>query len=298
MSKNASGAVRRASRALVQAGRVLTGKQMAGRNLTIFPDDVFLTSYPRSGNTWTRFLIGNLIHQDDPITFANVESRIPEIYFNSDHSLRKLPRPRILKSHECFQPQYPRIIYIIRDPRDVAVSFYHHNVKAGNIPDHYPMEAFIPRFIAAEFDSKWGSWSDNVFSWLSLREHHPGFILLRYEIMKENPFPELMRLASFLEKCSFPKIDTSPDKLQHALELSSPERMRALEKQQSAHWVLTKNTRADKPFVRSAKAGGWRSTLSPKSIADIESAWGPLMKKLGYELVSDSRTQAVRSSRD
>jgi len=108
----------------------------------------------------------------------------------------------------------------------------------------------------------------------------------------------LMRLGSFLEKCSFPKIDTSPDKLQHALELSSPERMRALEKQQSANWVLTKNTRADKPFVRSAKAGGWRSTLSPKSIADIESAWGPLMEKLGYELVSHSKTQAVRSSHD
>jgi estrone sulfotransferase len=284
MKRKPDGKMHRAGRALVQAGRVLTGKQMAGRNLTVFPDDVFLTSYPRSGNTWTRFLIGNLIYQDEPVTFANIESRLPEIYFNSDHYLRSLPRPRILKSHECFQPQYPRVIYIVRDPRDVAVSFYHHNVKAGNIADDYPMEAFIPRFIAAEFDAKWGSWSDNVLSWLALRENHPGFILLRYETMKANPIQELQRVCAFLERCAFRKIDSSPEKLQRAVDLSTPERMRDLEKAQSANWVLTKNTRSDKPFVRSAKAGGWKSTLSAESVASIEAAWGSLMKRLGYEL--------------
>src|SRR6202162_6740160 len=92
----------RALRVLSTAGRVLTSKQLAGRNVTVFDDDVFVTSYPRSGNTWTRFLIGNLIYQDDPITFRNIESRIPEIYFNPDHVMRRLPRPRILKSHDSF----------------------------------------------------------------------------------------------------------------------------------------------------------------------------------------------------
>src|SRR5580693_10555254 len=144
----------------------------AGRNVTVLPGDVFIVSYPRSGNTWTRFLIGNLIYQDEPVTFANVESRIPEIYFNSDHRLRRLPRPRILKSHESFQPQYPRVIYIVRDPRDVAVSFYHHNVKARNISDDYPIASFVPRFIAGEFDRKFGSWRDNVLSWTVLRKDH------------------------------------------------------------------------------------------------------------------------------
>src|SRR5216117_3316416 len=110
--------------------RILMGQVPAGRRLTVFPDDVFIVSYPRSGNTWTRFLIGNLLYQDDPVTFSNIERRIPEIYFNPDHVMRRLSRPRILKSHECFQPRYKRIIYIVRDPRDVCVSNYHHNVKA------------------------------------------------------------------------------------------------------------------------------------------------------------------------
>jgi hypothetical protein len=274
---------------------------MAGRGVTVFPDDVFLVSYPRSGNTWTRFLIGNLIYQDDAVTFANIESRIPEIYFNPDRKLRHLSRPRILKSHESFQPHYRRTIYIVRDPRDVAVSFYHHNVKAGNLPDGYPMDDFIPRFIRAEFDTIRGSWADNVKSWVSLRQDDVGFLLLRYEHLKANPIAELERVAAFLHQCSFHGIDSRPEKLARAVELSSPERMRELERLQSRQWILTKRTRQDKPFIRTATAGGWRSILSHDSIAQIEEAWGDLMKDLGYELGASARgtehPQAIPSGR-
>ena len=278
----------RVARVLTHAGRVLTGRQLAGRNLTVFPDDVFVVSYPRSGNTWTRFLISNLIYQDEPTTFVNIESRIPEIYFNADHKMRSLERPRILKSHECFQPHYKRVIYIVRDPRDVAVSFYHHNVKAGNIPEDYPMDDFIPRFIDAEFDSRWGCWHDSVVSWLTLRQGLPTFLMLRYEDMKADPQGQLSRVAEFLRNCAFRQIDASPEKLQRAVDLSTPERMRALEKEQGDKWVLTEKTRLDKPFVRSAKSGGWKSILSGKAVAMIESAWGATMTELGYELVAST----------
>ena len=279
--------------ALAQAGRVLTGRQIAGRGLTVFPDDVFLVSYPRSGNTWTRFLLGNLIDPNHPVTFSNIESRIPEIYFNRDRFLRKLPRPRMLKSHESFQPHYPRVIYIVRDPRDVAVSFYHHNVKARNIPDDYPMSSFVPRFIAGEFDAKFGSWRDNVLSWTVLRQGDPAFLLLRYEDMKIDPACALAKVVAFLRYCSFPGISSGADDLQRAIERSSPEQMRALEKQEAGRWVLTKGTRSDKLFVRSAISGGWRSQLDRESVARIESAWGGLMQSLGYELYSAPTATSV-----
>lgn len=287
-------------RSVSKLARVVTGRQMAGRGVTVFPDDVFVVSYPRSGNTWTRFLIGNLIYQDDPVTFANIESRIPEIYFNADWRLRQLKRPRILKSHESFQPHYPAVIYIVRDPRDVAVSYYHHNVKAGNVADNYAIEDFIPRFMAAEFDPKLGSWFDNVLSWLRLRQGSERFLLLRYEEMKQNPAAELQRIAQFLERHHFSRVDTSSDKLARAVELSSPQRMRELEKTQAKDWVLTRKMRQDKPFVRTATAGGWKATLSERSVALLEATWGELMKELGYPLAAaeKSGTQAAAGTPD
>ncbi|MGH9453777.1 MAG: hypothetical protein ACRD2O_07390, partial [Terriglobia bacterium] len=56
------------------------GKDIAGRMLNILPDDIFLVSFPKSGNTWTRFLIGNLVHPEELITFANVSRIVPDIY--------------------------------------------------------------------------------------------------------------------------------------------------------------------------------------------------------------------------
>src|ERR1700735_4795482 len=250
--------LQRLGAALAQAGRVLTGRQIAGRGLTVFPD---------------------------------------EIYFNRDRFLRQLQRPRMLKSHESFQPEYPRVIYIVRDPRDVAVSFYHHNVKARNISDDYPIASFVPRFIAGEFDRKFGSWRDNVLSWTVLRKGDPGFLLLRYEDMKRDPVVSLTGVVDFLERCSFRKIDSSAAALERAIELSSAERMRTLEKQDAGRWVLTKGTRSDKPFVRSATAGGWKSQLDGESVAAIESAWGELMQTLGYELASTAAAADKLSQR-
>src|ERR1700684_273279 len=122
--------------------RVVTKRQPAARGLTVYPDDAFLVSFPRSGNTWTRFLVCNLINPDDPVNFAQLESRIPEIYDVTDRSLRAFPRPRVIKSHECFDPRYKKIIYIVRDPRDVAVSLYHFLRKIRSIDDTFPLATY------------------------------------------------------------------------------------------------------------------------------------------------------------
>src|ERR687888_658228 len=107
---------------LVFGVKILLGKDRAGRHFTVFNDDVFLTSFPKSGNTWTRFLVANLIHPHEPVTFLNIEHIIPEPELQSRRFLSKCPRPRVLKSHSPFDPQYKRVVHIVRDPRDVALS--------------------------------------------------------------------------------------------------------------------------------------------------------------------------------
>ena len=248
------------------------------RDITIFPDDVFLTSYPRSGNTWTRFLVGNLVHQEEAISFLNVERLVPDMYKHSDRTLRHLPRPRIMKSHECFDPRYKRIIYVVRDPRDVAVSNYHWEMKQRSMKDSYPIEKFVPRWMEPIYWARLGSWGEHVTSWLSTRQGKEGFLLLRYEDMLADPAREMGKVARLLG------IDPTPERLARAAELSSADRMRRLEKDQGDKWVQTRNTRQDKQFVRKASSGDWRKMLPAESVERIETAWGDVMKALGYEL--------------
>ena len=76
-------------KSLAAYARVVTKRQAAARGLTVYPDDTFLVSFPRSGNTWVRFLVCNLINPDDAVDFARLESRIPEIYDLTDRALRE-----------------------------------------------------------------------------------------------------------------------------------------------------------------------------------------------------------------
>ena len=289
-----SGQLNRILRGIREASRSALGKKTAGRNLTVFPDDVFIVSYPRSGNTWTRFLIGNLLSPQERVTFANVETMVPEIYLFPDRVLQQLPRPRLLKSHECFDPRYRSIIYIVRDPRDVAVSYYHYAIKRGWIEDKYPIDQFVRRLLTAEFDvrARWAAaWDDHVLSWISTRRGKPGFLLLRYEDMLQNPEQALSEIVQLLN------LNASKDRLSRAVELSSADHMRDLELSEGKNWLLTKNTRQDKPFVRTAKTGGWRAELPKQSVADIEAAWGEVMESVGYKLTSGASPMAAVNQR-
>lgn len=274
----------------VEVAAVVLRKTTAEHKVQVFDNDVFLVSYPRSGNTWARFLIGNLINPDDPVTFENLEFRVPSIYTFPNRVLRRLPR--ILKSHDVYDPRYPRVIYIVRDPRDVGVSFYHYNLKVRRITDQVTMDEFIDRFVAAKIWPSvdlYGTWQDHVLSWTKMLGGSDRFCLLRYEDMLRDPVAELKKMGPLLN------ISPSPERLARAVELSSADRMRALEKTQTG-WVSTKGTRKDKPFVRAAKSDNWQSALSENSVRKIEQAWGATMLKLGYELTTSPKLDRTETT--
>jgi len=278
--------LRRAFRHLSRVSDVLFRHTLLEREITIFDDDIFLTSYPRSGNTWTRFLVGNVVYPDTPATFLNIERLVPDMYKTADWVLRRRPRPRVLKSHESFDARYRRVIYIVRDPRDVAISNYHWEMKLRSVPEGCPIEQFVPHWMAGNFWRRIGSWADHVNSWLATRRGQEGFVMMRYEDLQANPQRELTRVAEFIG------LKADPRRIDRAIELSSADNMRKMEETQGKKWVATFHTRSDKPFVRKASSGGWRTVLPPKTVAYMEEQWGPLMKQLGYELSSGREKDA------
>ena len=263
----------------------LLGTDIAGRNLRVFPDDTFIASYPRSGNTWTRFLIANLMYPGQPVTFANIETFIPDAMSLSSRQLMRVPRPRLIKTHEYYEPRYRKVVYLVRDPRDVVLSLYNFRRKYRTVEDSYPIERYVAeRFLPGDMDVSWG---EHVGSWLGTRMNQPGFLLVRYEDLLQDPLRELGRLASFLG------VGGSAETLSQAIERSSANRLRQLESVEHEAWVTTKGMRADVPFIAEAIAGAWKQKLPEPSVALIESSWGHLMNHLGYE--TSARSSNVRA---
>ena len=253
------------------------GLHKPGKSLLILPDDIFLVSFPKSGNTWTRFLLANLRFPNEAATWANIDRLIPDPTGTAKRDFDRMPRPRIIKSHECFDPRYPRVINIVRDPRDVVVSQYHYHRKIRKIADDSPIEKFVTRFLAGE-TCPHGSWGQNIATWLYTSEGNPRFLLLRYEDLIADTPRELAKVATFLQ------LPVTPEIIAQAVERSSADRMRKLEKEQQHG--LYKGSRKDMSFVRAAGAGGWRKDLPAEQAARLETAWGPLMHHLGYELTT------------
>jgi len=258
------------------------GMDRADRNFAVFRDDTMIVSYPRSGNTWTRFLLANLLHPGVDVSFTNIETLIPDTSVISSRALKRIPRPRVIKSHEYFDHRYPKVIYVVRDPRDVALSYYDFQRKYRQIADDYAIERYVDDFVNGRLNSSsWGTWAENVASWVSTRRDSDRFLLLRFEDMIEDTRRELERVADFLA------LSSTPQTLERAIANSSAERMRQMEKREEDQWVATKKHRKDIPFVRTAKAGGWRTQLPSESVLQIGRAWGGLMSSLGYSPVLD-----------
>lgn len=261
---------------LINTTKRALGKTSAGRYFEVFDDDTFIVSFPKSGNTWTRFLIANLLHPEEPANFGNIDRLVPESEEMTMSQLSGLLRPRIMKSHGYFDARFRKVVYIVRDPRDVVVSQFYFFRKRRRITDDYSIEQFVTRFVAGE-TCDYGSWGSNVASWLVPRQNSSNFLLLRYEDMMKRTNEELGRVASFLE------VHQTPELIAQAVERSSADRMRKLEGT-NATASVTKDARQDIPFVRTAGSGGWKSSLPEKSILELETAWAPLMTWLGYEL--------------
>jgi hypothetical protein len=270
--------------------KYLLGRDQALRNFAVFPDDTMVVSYPRSGNTWTRFLVANLMHPEEEVSFANIERLIPDTSSISNRALKQIPRPRVIKSHEYFDHRYPKVIYIVRDPRDVALSYYDFQRKYRQVQDGYPLEKYVDDFVNGRLVSaSWGTWGQNVASWVSTRGKDDTFLLLRFEDLHQDTERELTRIAHFLG------VSLTPEILRLAVVNSSSGHMRQLEKEQQDQWVATKKHRKDIPFVRVAKRD-WRTDLPERSVQQIEAAWGDLMISLGYSLVSDRVSESQLAS--
>jgi hypothetical protein len=246
--------------------RVISGKNHSRKFPELTDRDVLLISYPRSGNTWVRFLLANILKpREIEIDFHNVHLFIPELNRNND-IIEVLVPPRIIKTHVLFKPEFPRVIYLVRDGRDVYVSYYHYRLK--QLEDGTTFGDFLRR--KDHFPSRW---KDHVESWLNAGLPEKDFLVVRYENLLEDPLSEMVRMVNFVG------LDASDDAIIEAIENSRFEKMKEIDQTKGRKYNLT----GTKDFVRKGQAGSWRDEFSKEEIRYFKDTAGDLLIRLGYE---------------
>lgn len=244
------------------------------------PNDVFLITYPKSGTTWLRFLIANSIKIHYGIrrnvNFFSIQDIIPGIPYknyapqNTPFGLQEIPR--IYATHSSFNPYYKRIIFQVRDPRDVMVSYYLYLQNNGSISSDCSISEFIR-------DKRYGidAWNRHTRSWLKKSGPKDGMsriVFSKYEDLLEKPTSVVAEITDAIG------LSLSQNELKKAVELSSKDNMKKTEKAHLVTHLLGNRKKTD--FVRKGSHEKGSSILSKADLHFIKSVAGKTMNSLNY----------------
>jgi Sulfotransferase domain len=269
---------------------------------------VWLASYPKSGNTWMRAFLHNLLRNPADTYDLNKMGDYTMGDSSGEQYQKFLRKPIKEMTDEDIQPLRHKVqksltgltadnvfvkthnamieylgwpmhamehtagaIYIVRNPLDMIVSHADH--YGVTIDETIKLTSHeLCRMSGGEhfiFELH-GSWSRHVESWTE--RPSPGLHVMRYEDMRLRPVEAFGGLVQFL------RLPVDPDRLRRAIELSSFE---ALRKKEDEGGFKERSTKSER-FFRQGKAGGWRDVLTPAQVEAVVAVHGPQMRRFGY----------------
>ncbi len=200
-------------------------------------DDQFIAAYPRSGSTWLRTIIVNILEPEakgDPDYFNNL---IPAVSIRNSRYINHLSSPRLIMTHSEWRMGIDKAVYLLRDGRDSFISSYHYHVTRRQ--KKISLEQFFDLYRQQVYGNMW---HQNVNSWLNHGRATMGqnLYILRFEDLKNNAATEVARVCEFL------KIECSDSQIQAALKYATIKNAKNIE--QAKQGPLESN---DHSFYRS-----------------------------------------------
>jgi hypothetical protein len=164
------------------------------RHRGLAPADVMLGSYPRSGSTWLRFTLYEIL-SGQPSSFDKVNAALRGIS-DYQHGAGLLPGDgRFIGTHESYRPAYRKAVYLVRDVRDVALSEFAFEKNLGIARGS--MDEYLEEMLVA--GKRHGSWQHHVESWLDSPLNEQGnLLLIRYEDLRKDSVETFRHMTEFL----------------------------------------------------------------------------------------------------
>ena len=275
---------------------------------------VWLSSYPKSGNTLIRILLSTYFFSNDgelnfdllknikqfPANdlFKNIgvdinnDEEIAKNYIKAQSSVNKINSIQFVKTHSSFRKMYDvnftdtqntlGCIYVVRDPRNVVTSYAHH----FQLPIEEACDKMISDNILSRTENTpptyMGSWGYHYKSWKQL-EKNQKYLLIRYEDLIKEKEKFFILILNFMGKISNTNIKIDLKKIKKVLENTDFKRLQELEKKSGfEESVEDKKTGKKINFFNLGSENKWENNLGIDIIKKIENEFQKEMIELGY----------------
>ena len=279
---------------------------------------IWITSYPKSGNTWVRSLLVSYLYSDNGVFNFDLLKKIQQFpskqYLKfflkdftdikkiSDHWIAAQDRINLFNDKTIFLKTHSALcrlennsftnknntkaaIYIVRDPRNLITSLSHHyslNIdQAFDFMSDKKKMLFTNEYGLGDFGiaTVLGSWSEHYKSWQNIK--FAPILFIRYEDLIEDTKNTFISILNFLKTLIDIKIDEK--KIINTINNCSFEKLAEKEKTEGFFESVTSKKNQEKMnFFYLCKKNNWKKLLNPKVEKKIRETFKREMKELGY----------------
>ncbi|KAM3842546.1 sulfotransferase 2B1-like [Diretmus argenteus] len=253
------------------------------------PEDVVIVTYPKSGTTWMQEIVPLIQSGGDvaPVETVPNWDRVPWLEENRAYilNLDQRPSPRAFATHyhhSMMPPSFftakPKVIYVMRNPKDVFTSSFHYYGMASYLVNPGTQSQFLHKFLDGKV--MFGSWFEHIKGWLDAKEKGRT-MYISYEEMIMDLKDAVARLAQFMEKpLSSEVIEKIADRCV----------FKNMKQNKMSNYSLVPTEFMDQSkseFLRKGVAGDWKNQLTVAEAEYFDAIYKDKMKDVKYKFVWD-----------